>query len=230
MYINTFKYRPEDVACVLCAEYVKKLGCTVLSCPCLAERMEAGVVGYAEAVAELFPQHPRLTPRILRLVAGFPGSLWQDEQHKHRFAYLRTLLGYRKKRDTPVFLAALYLLTSNKEIGDRSFNCFTKGGIDFRYARRRGISSHDYTLLMAAKSLYCHTAEVTQGDLAEPQIIPGEAFRLLINALLIARFGLDALKITARRGQREYTLRRLIRREAGGNAPSAGLLFPSEGR
>ena len=230
MYINTFKYRPEDVACVLCAEYVKKMGCTALSCPCLAERMEAGVVGYAEAVAELFPLHPRLTPRILRLVAGFPGSLWQDEQHKRRFAYLRTLLGYRKKRDTPIFLAALYLLTSNKEIGDRSFNCFTKGGIDFRYARRRGISSHDYTLLMAAKSLYCHTAEVTQGDLAEPQIIPDEAFRLLINALLIARFGLDALKITARRGQREYTLRRLIRREAGANAPSAGLLFPSEGR
>ena len=129
MYINTFKYRPEDVACVLCAEYVKKLGCTALSCPCLAERMEAGVVGYAEAVAELFPLHPRLTPRILRLVAGFPGTLWQDEQHKRRFAYLRTLLGYRKKRDTPVFLAALYLLTSNKEIGDRSFNCFTKGGM-----------------------------------------------------------------------------------------------------
>ena len=83
---------------------------------------------------------------------------------------------------------------------------------------------------MAAKSLYCHTAEVTQGDLAEPQIVGDEAFRLLINALLIARFGLDALKITARRGQREYTFRRLIRREAGGNALSAGLLFPSEGR
>ena len=75
---------------------------------------------------------------------------------------------------------------------------------------------------MAAKSLYCHTAEVTQGDLAEPQIVGDEAFRLLINALLIARFGLDALKITARRGQREYTFRRLIRREAGGNALSAG--------
>ena len=110
------------------------------------------------------------------------------------------------------------------------FSEIFRGGIDFRYARRRGISSHDYTLLMAAKSLYCHTAEVTQGGLAEPQIIPDEAFRLLINALLIARFGLDALKITARRGQRGYTLRRIIRREAGGNAPSAGLLFPSEGR
>ena len=192
--------------------------------------MEAGTVGYAEAVAELFPYRPRLTARIMRLAESFPGTMWQDEQHKRRFAYLRTLLGYRKKRDTPVFLAALYLLTSNKELADRTFNCFFRGGIDFRYARRRGISPHDYTLLMAAKSLYCHTAEVTQGDLAEPQIIPDKAFRLLINALLIARFGLDALKITERRGQRGYTLRRLIRREAGGNAPSAGLLFPSEGR
>ena len=25
MYINTFKYKPEDVSCVLCTEYVKKL-------------------------------------------------------------------------------------------------------------------------------------------------------------------------------------------------------------
>ena len=45
MYINTFKYKPEDVSCVLCTEYVKKLGCTALSCPCLAERVEAGTVG-----------------------------------------------------------------------------------------------------------------------------------------------------------------------------------------
>ena len=138
--------------------------------------------------------------------------MWQDNAHRKRMETLRLLLGCRKERDTPEFFAALYLLTSNKELADRTFNCFFRGGIDFRYARRRGISSHDYTLLMAAKSLYCHT------------------FRLLINALLIARFGLDALKITERRGQRGYTLRRLIRREAGGNAPSAGLLFPSEGR
>ena len=40
MYINTFKYKPEDVSCVLCTEYVKKLGCTALRCPWLAERIE----------------------------------------------------------------------------------------------------------------------------------------------------------------------------------------------
>ena len=54
MYINTFKYTPKDVSCQLCTEYVKKLGCTALRCPWLAERIEAGVVGYREAVLETF--------------------------------------------------------------------------------------------------------------------------------------------------------------------------------
>lgn len=49
MYINTFKYTPKDVSCQLCTEYVKKLGCTALRCPWLAERIEAGVVGYDRA-------------------------------------------------------------------------------------------------------------------------------------------------------------------------------------
>ena len=56
MYINTFKYSPNDVSCQLCTEYVKKLGCTALRCPWLAERIEAGVVGYREAVAAVVVQ------------------------------------------------------------------------------------------------------------------------------------------------------------------------------
>ncbi len=56
MYINTFKYSPEDVSCHLCTEYVKKVGCTALRCPWLAERIEAGVVGYREAISSTMPR------------------------------------------------------------------------------------------------------------------------------------------------------------------------------
>ena len=55
MYINTFKYQPSDVSCQLCTEYVKKQGCTASRCPWLKERIEAGVVGYREAVFETMP-------------------------------------------------------------------------------------------------------------------------------------------------------------------------------
>lgn len=35
MYINTFKYKPEDVSCVLCTEYVKKLAAPPCPAPAL---------------------------------------------------------------------------------------------------------------------------------------------------------------------------------------------------
>ena len=68
MYINTFKYSPQDVSCQLCTEYVKKVGCTALRCPWLAERIEAGVVGYRETIMETFSYDRRLFCRFKLLI------------------------------------------------------------------------------------------------------------------------------------------------------------------
>ena len=57
MYINTFKYTPADVELqTLYREYVKKFGLHRLRLPPgWPERIEAGVVGYAEVVRQMFP-------------------------------------------------------------------------------------------------------------------------------------------------------------------------------
>ena len=94
MYINTFKYTPKDVSCQLCTEYVKKLGCTALRCPWLAERIEAGVVGYREAVLETFSHERRLFQRLNLLIKHYPGSLWSNEQHERRMQYQCAVQGY----------------------------------------------------------------------------------------------------------------------------------------
>ena len=101
MYINTFKYTPKDVSCQLCTEYVKKLGCTALRCPWLAERIEAGVVGYREAVLETFPHERRLFQRLNLLIKHYPESLWSNEQHERRMQYQCAVQGYRRRRDKP---------------------------------------------------------------------------------------------------------------------------------
>ena len=103
MYINTFKYTPKDVSCQLCTEYVKKLGCTALRCPWLAERIEAGVVGYREAVMETFPRDRRLSSRLNLLIKHYPGSLWSNEQHERRMQYQCAVQGYRRRRDTNAY-------------------------------------------------------------------------------------------------------------------------------
>lgn len=104
MYINTFKYTPKDVSCQLCTEYVKKLGCTALRCPWLAERIEAGVVGYREAVLETLPHERRLFQRLNLLIKHYPGSLWSNEQHERRMQYQCAVQGYRRRRDITAFV------------------------------------------------------------------------------------------------------------------------------
>lgn len=104
MYINTFKYTPADVDCKLCTEYVKKFGCTACGCPWMAERIEAGVVGYAEVVRQMFPHDKRLMARLEPLIRDFPGMLWQDERHRQRMEGVKIHLGHSKRRDTPAFL------------------------------------------------------------------------------------------------------------------------------
>ena len=195
MYINTFKYTPKDVSCQLCTEYVKKLGCTALRCPWLAERIEAGVVGYREAVLETFPHERRLFQRLNLLIKHYPGSLWSNEQHERRMQYQCAVQGYRRRRDTNAYYAAMYLLTSNDDIYRRTANCFCKDGIEFGYAVLKNTSPHNYVLFMAARDLCDKTEAVTMADLAEPEVIDPEALRLIVNATLIARYGLAAFQI-----------------------------------
>lgn len=203
MYINTFKYRPEDMSCKLCTEYVKKLGCTALRCPWLAERIEAGVVGYREAITETFPHDRRLSLRLNLLIKHFPGILWGNAQHQRRMEFERAVQKYRRSRDTSAYYAAMYLLTANDDIYRRTANCFCRHGIEFGYAVLKNISPHNYALFMAARDLYEKTESITMADLAEPEIIDPEALRLIVNATLIARYGLAAFQIRARGAEYE---------------------------
>ena len=173
------------------------------SCLWLAERIEAGVVGYREAVLETFPHERRLFQRLNLLIKHYPGSLWSNEQHERRMQYQCAVQGYRRRRDTNAYYAAMYLLTSNDDIYRRTANCFCKDGIEFGYAVLKNTSPHNYALFMAARDLCDKTEAVTMADLAEPEVIDPEALCLIVNATLIARYGLAAFQIRARGAEYE---------------------------
>ncbi|MGM9603934.1 MAG: hypothetical protein ACI3XG_02600 [Faecousia sp.] len=194
MYIRKYTYTAEDVDCKLCTEHVGRKGCRQEVCPYYAERIEAGVISYREAVLSLIPPTSSIRYRLPKLIHGFPGSLWADEKHKTRMEVFNNRLGYIKSRNTPSYFAALYLLTSNDALYRRTANSFYHGGIDFSYAVLRGISPHNYALLYAAKGLR-HARGVTESELADPMTIDDEAFLLIMNALLIAKYGTAAFNL-----------------------------------
>ena len=147
------------------------------------------------------PQHRLLAPRLRVLIACFPGSLWKDERHQERMEYAKARLGYYRRRDTPAFYAALFLLTSNAELWKCTANCFYRQGFEPAYAVLGGISPHDYALFSAAKGLYHGAGSPVAMDLADPDIVDAEAFRMIVNATLVARYGLPVLDIRARRAR-----------------------------
>lgn len=135
-----FKYKMEDVECKFCTEYRgKKRGCAHAVCPWLAERIEAGVVGYEEALLDSFPHDPRLGAKLRTAVQLFHGSLWLNEGHRQRMETLKAREGFRRRRDTPAYFAAMYLLTADPDTANRTANCFYRDGIMFSYATTKGI-------------------------------------------------------------------------------------------
>ena len=113
MYINTFQYTAEDVDCKLCTMYAgKRRGCRAQSCPWLAERIEAGVVGYEEAIMETFPRSPHLDEKLHTVIRRFTGSLFLSPGHRQRMETMKIRMGYSRRRDRPAYFAAMKTSTT----------------------------------------------------------------------------------------------------------------------
>ena len=191
MKIRNYRFTPEDVDCRYCVKYLHGR-CRAGICPWINERVEAGTVDYREAVDETFLEYLPLRRRAKLVSATASNRFWRDDAHRERFAMAQAIFGWYKRRNTPAYYAALFLLTSNRELFERCADCFTRSRIDFRFATLRGISTDNYVLFKTAKSLYLDSAEVGVDELADPELVGIEPFRLVINAMLIRRYGLSA--------------------------------------
>ena len=154
------------------------------------------MVGYAAAVRELFwrVENEAFIQRLGLLVLHFRGSFWLNREHEYNTRLLLRSVGYEAWRN-PRFFAALYLFGSNRALMKRAWNACLPGGFEPRYMVMRGVSEHDYTLTQAAKALMCGGLGLTLYDLANVEIVDDEAFRLIVNALLIANYGPDVLRL-----------------------------------
>lgn len=192
---TSYHYKPEDVACEYCVEW-RHRRCQAVGCPWLAERIEAGVVSYASAVRELFwgIRDEAFIQRLGLLVLHFRGSLWLSAEHEFNTRLLLKSVGYKAWRN-PRFFASLYLFGSNRALLKRAWNACMPQGFEPLYMVMRGVSAHDYALIQAAKALMCGGLGLTLYDLADREVVDDEAFWLIVNALLIANYGTDVLKL-----------------------------------
>lgn len=191
----SYHYKPADVVCEYCVNS-RRRRCRITGCPWLSERIEAGVVSYASAVRELFGgvADEAFVQRLGSLVLHFRGSFWINRKHEFNTRLLLRSVGYEAWRN-PRFFASLYLFGSNRALLKRAWNACLPGGFEPSYMVMRGVSEHDYTLIQAAKAITGCGSGLELEDLADAEIVDDVAFRLIVNAQLIANYGSDVLKL-----------------------------------
>lgn len=192
---TSYHYKPKDVECEYCVEWQHRR-CQAIACPWLTERIEAGVVSYAAAVRGLFGcvENEAFIQRLGLLVLHFHGSFWLDSEHEYNTRLLLRSVGYQAWRN-PRFFAVLYLFGSNRALLKRAWNACMPCGFEPGYMVMRGVSEHDYALIQAAKAITGNGTGMALEDLADAEVVDDEAFRLIVNALLIANYGADVLKL-----------------------------------
>ena len=193
-----YQYKPEDVDCKYCAER-RHWRCQASGCPWLAERIEAGTVSYAAVILKLFRdiKDKAVVMRLGQLVLNFRGSVWLSAEHEFNTRQLLQSIGFGAWRD-PRYFAALYLFGSNRTLLKRAWNACLPDRFIPEYILLHGISPHDYALVAVPKTILgvagfegAMPAEL----LADTEVIDDEAFRLIVNSLLIANYGPAVLRI-----------------------------------
>ena len=139
------------------------------------------------SIAEVFA-NPQFTHRAY--------NHYLKEEHYMTF----TSLGHKLRFQSALMInsmqnrigqSALYLLTADRELWDRVKRHITAEGIHFGSMNINGCSADEYTLFCAAKDLYHCTRHITVSDMSDPTVISGKLFRLICNAMTIARYGVQ---------------------------------------
>ena len=187
--------KEEFKKCIYCTEYSKG-GCQALHCPYLLERASFGQIGYGDFIKDCFGNSEDFyfKKRLRMLIRGFTGEWFLSPYHKDRYSYLTQdsslLKGNRNK-----IIAILFLLSSDEQLWQRAKDHIHLNKIALNEIPLADISTNGYALYKAAKTIAYGKSHILSNELADKELIGDFAFKAIINAFLIARYGRDILSV-----------------------------------
>lgn len=186
----------QDCGCSLCAHKEKNgTGQTAKRCACLCERILAGCTPLSKRMGDLTAEAARkpFAARVARMSEDF-SSIFFLAGHQERF----DRLWCRNSGQEDAMCAALYLLSADCFLWGKSVPAVRPGTICFKEIQIHGVDLGGYVLFHTAKDLYQGTQHISLSELTDSELVGDEIFRLIIHALLIRRYGLEAISAERR--------------------------------
>ena len=166
-------------------------------CPVLDVRLSCGAASIGEAAKDVFKdaKNTAFQKRLSQIYNRKDDAdmIFQSNRHKQIFEAERLNLRKPGKKA----LAVLYLLTADKALWQKTKPFLTDNGkVDLKGVHLGAISTDGYALWKAAKEIQTGEKQISLCELADNGIISDNAFRLIVKAGTIARYGTAILNNT----------------------------------
>lgn len=130
------------------------------------------------------------------------GGIWKCRQgtdfydSRHRTDFSSLLLGRRKKNlcGLPNYAAAVFLLSADENLWEKVSKQVLDTGIYFDRIRLGSVTLEQYILFHAARDVYLGTKHIRLSELTDRELIPDEILRLIVNAFVMERYGVDIVE------------------------------------
>lgn len=115
---------------------------------------------------------------------------------KHRKDFYSLLMGKKEKSlcHTAGYAAAVFLLSADEMLWEKVDKNVLDTGIYFERIRLGGVTLEQYILFHAAKDVYIGTKHIRFSELTDRDLIPDEIFRLIVNAFVIEKCGVEIVE------------------------------------
>ena len=189
------RYHPTaaDLDCRNCLEH-RRRGCRSLTCLYLSERLEAGAVTMEELIAETVRpwKHLPLKQRALSVARRVNSFRFEGTLHVVR---MMDVIDKSQNLADSTWLAAVYLLSAYSRLWEQTSKAVWRNQIDFNSIKLNGLDIQDYVLYRAAKGIFHGTLGTTSEELADPELVSDDTLLLVLNAVIIARYGPEVMRI-----------------------------------
>ena len=119
---------------------------------------------------------------------------------EHKRIFTREITRYKERSIPCNFLAALFLLTANKNLWRRASRKINQFNIDWKFIDIRNVGVQEYALHKLAKDIYLDAGGVTVTNLYEDGF-SDQTIKLIYSAIDIRRHGMALFKTDSKRSE-----------------------------
>lgn len=133
--------------------------------------------------------------RIEKLLRNHEANqmLFGNAEHKKRFEDICKSCLLPKLEESNGYAAAIFMLSADAFVWGKAKNCVNNQCIYFENIRIHGVDLDGYAILRMSKELYSGKTYITVSELSDPELINDKVLRLIINAFLVRRYGINVL-------------------------------------